>query len=181
MIYKAALPLFDEYGFAGTTTAKIAKEAGIGAGTLFLYFETKDDLIIDLYFVIKEEVVKLVDVHLYDGNYSKENLRKIWDTLLYWGITNQEKFSFIQQFSYSTYFRNLAKKRSSSGYTHLNDIFKALLEKEEHISLALTSFFGQNTAFIYKILYYSPDSRKMIESMGFDIFWNGISHLLKKS
>lgn len=179
LIFKAALPLFDEFGFAGTTTAKIAKEAGIGAGTLFLYFETKDDLIIELYFEIKGEMIALFEKHLDGDNYSKELLEKIWDELIYWGITNQEKYSFIHQFSYSTYFRDLAKKRSSIGFNHLEDCFRALLKEEKHIILAMTSFFGQNSAHIYNILYYDQNARSVIEADSFDLFWNGISHLLK--
>ena len=41
----AALKLFVANGVQNTSTAEIAKAAGTAAGTLFLYFPTKQDLI----------------------------------------------------------------------------------------------------------------------------------------
>ncbi len=40
----AALDLFVEKGFAGTSAAEVAQRAGVSKGTLFLYFATKEDL-----------------------------------------------------------------------------------------------------------------------------------------
>jgi AcrR family transcriptional regulator len=51
-ILRAALKLFQEKGLEGTTTKEISKRSGIAEGTLFNYFETKEDLA--LYFFQKE-------------------------------------------------------------------------------------------------------------------------------
>ena len=40
----AALALFESKGFEATTTREIAKRAGVAEGTVFNYFETKDDI-----------------------------------------------------------------------------------------------------------------------------------------
>ena len=48
-IVAAARTLFSRKGFAATTTAQIAERAGIGAGTLFLYFASKDDLLVAIF------------------------------------------------------------------------------------------------------------------------------------
>jgi AcrR family transcriptional regulator len=45
----AARSLFAKRGFAATTTAQIAERAGVGAGTLFLYFASKEDLLVDIF------------------------------------------------------------------------------------------------------------------------------------
>jgi AcrR family transcriptional regulator len=52
-ILAAALKLFAEKGFYRTTTKEVAKAAGIAEGTLFNYFETKEDLA--LYFFAREQ------------------------------------------------------------------------------------------------------------------------------
>jgi AcrR family transcriptional regulator len=52
-IVEAAARLFEERGFEATTTAAIADEAGIGAGTLYLYVDSKEDLLVA---VFREEV-----------------------------------------------------------------------------------------------------------------------------
>src|SRR5215472_13163190 len=51
-ILKAALKLFAEKGFYNTSTRAISRKAGIAEGTLFNYFETKEDLA--LYFFERE-------------------------------------------------------------------------------------------------------------------------------
>lgn len=43
-IVTAALHLFETKGFQATTTKQIAKRAGIAEGTVFNYFETKEDI-----------------------------------------------------------------------------------------------------------------------------------------
>jgi len=51
-ILAAALRLFAEKGFYHTSTRAISRKAGIAEGTLFNYFETKEDLA--LYFFERE-------------------------------------------------------------------------------------------------------------------------------
>jgi AcrR family transcriptional regulator len=51
-ILRAALVLFAEKGFYHTTTKAISRKAGIAEGTLFNYFQTKEDLA--LYFFERE-------------------------------------------------------------------------------------------------------------------------------
>jgi AcrR family transcriptional regulator len=62
-ILAAALKLFAEKGFYNTSTRAISRKAGIAEGTLFNYFETKEDLA--LYFFEREmdEVIEW-----YEGN-----------------------------------------------------------------------------------------------------------------
>jgi AcrR family transcriptional regulator len=47
-ILDAALRCFSRDGFHNTTTADIVRESGVSQGTLYLYFATKDDIIVAL-------------------------------------------------------------------------------------------------------------------------------------
>ena len=55
-LLQAALSLFVEKGFAATRVEEVAALAGVSKGTLFLYFETKEDL---LKAVIRENIANL--------------------------------------------------------------------------------------------------------------------------
>ena len=44
-IIQAALTLFAEHGFHNAPMSLLAKQAGVSAGTIYLYFADKDDLI----------------------------------------------------------------------------------------------------------------------------------------
>lgn len=48
-IEQAARKLFAQHGFHGTKTRDLAKQAGIGAGTLFVYFPKKRALLVHLF------------------------------------------------------------------------------------------------------------------------------------
>ncbi len=49
LILDAALKLVAELGYARTSMTRIAREAGIGRGTVYWHFESKDDLFIGLF------------------------------------------------------------------------------------------------------------------------------------
>src|SRR5271155_5070627 len=47
-ILDAALKCFSREGFHNTTTADIVRESGVSQGTLYLYFATKEDIVVAL-------------------------------------------------------------------------------------------------------------------------------------
>ena len=49
LILKAATKLFARRGFFNTQVADVAREAGVAAGTVYLYFRSKDDLLISIF------------------------------------------------------------------------------------------------------------------------------------
>src|SRR5215471_5565987 len=67
-ILQAALALFAQKGFYRTTTKAISQKAGIAEGTLFNYFETKEDLA--LYF-FEQELGGVIDWYQHDGRVQK--------------------------------------------------------------------------------------------------------------
>lgn len=64
-IIRAAIQLFARKGFARTTISDIARQAGIGKGSVYDYFETKDEIIQDCFlFFIKELEFDFEDILL---------------------------------------------------------------------------------------------------------------------
>jgi len=48
-ILQAAVRVFAEHGYHGSSMAAVAREAGVATGTIYLYFERKQDLLITLF------------------------------------------------------------------------------------------------------------------------------------
>lgn len=48
-IIKAAVKVFARYGYSRARTSVIAREAGVAEGTIYNYFQSKDDLIITIF------------------------------------------------------------------------------------------------------------------------------------
>jgi AcrR family transcriptional regulator len=71
-ILGAAEQLFQHYGFAKTTVADIAREAGIGVGTVYLEFNSKDSISSTLCQGYREKVLQRILAVLHsDGNFSE--------------------------------------------------------------------------------------------------------------
>src|SRR3954451_9727501 len=56
-ILEAAVKVFAERGFHTATVAEIARAAGVADGTIYLYFKSKDDLLLRLF---DEKMTELV-------------------------------------------------------------------------------------------------------------------------
>lgn len=77
MILDAAEKVIAENGFHGSQVSKIAKEAGVADGTIYLYFKNKEDILISLF---QDRLGKLVDLFnnsIRDTSTADEALRKI--------------------------------------------------------------------------------------------------------
>lgn len=71
-ILVAAEQLFQHYGFAKTTVADIAREAGIGVGTVYLEFSSKDSISSALCHGHRSRVLEAMQAVLAsEGNYSE--------------------------------------------------------------------------------------------------------------
>ena len=57
-IIHAAVRVFARKGYYNSRVADIAREAGIAAGTIYLYFKTKDDILVTLF---REKMAEFVD------------------------------------------------------------------------------------------------------------------------
>lgn len=57
-ILEAATRIFASKGFACSTVAEVAREAGVADGTIYLYFRNKDDLLIRL---VEERISLLIE------------------------------------------------------------------------------------------------------------------------
>lgn len=55
-VLKTALKLFASNGFHATTTAQIARQAGVSEGTIYKYFDSKNDLFTNLLHPILNEI-----------------------------------------------------------------------------------------------------------------------------
>ncbi|MBE9464420.1 TetR/AcrR family transcriptional regulator [Dyadobacter subterraneus] len=100
-ILAAALKLFVEFGFHGTPTSKIAKEAGVANGTLFHYFKTKEDLIVALYNGIKDRLNAFLLTQVNDEETLEMKMKAIYAKSLEWALIHRDEFYFIQQFNFS--------------------------------------------------------------------------------
>ena len=69
-ILEAAVRVFARQGFHQSTVAQIAKDAGVADGTIYLYFKSKDDLLISLFESRMERVIAHLTEAIPVGTYT---------------------------------------------------------------------------------------------------------------
>jgi AcrR family transcriptional regulator len=85
----------------GAPTAMIAKEAGVSNGSLFTYFETKADLLNQLYIELKTEMAVAALTGLPVGRGIREQTLHMWTQWLAWATAHPEKRRALAHLSIS--------------------------------------------------------------------------------
>ncbi len=178
-ILDAALILFVERGFHGTSTAEIAKTAGVATGTLFHYFKTKEDLINSLYLYTKESMYTEITAHFEDKNSLKETLKGLWLNFIDFSMEEPEKFQFILTFHASPFITSLTQEQLETQADDLLEIYEKGIHdkeiKEVPFELILEYFWGN---VVSTINYFNKYPDKLGEEnldKAFELFWDGVS------
>jgi AcrR family transcriptional regulator len=79
LILQAATEVFAEQGFASVTVAEIADRAGIGKGTVYEYFSSKDELLFAVFEWMNEGIFERIHTLLEDGGTTHERLQRLLD------------------------------------------------------------------------------------------------------
>lgn len=174
-ILEAALKLFNENGIDNTSTSQISKEAGVATGTLYLYFETKVDLIMELGTSIQEESLESF-LDLIESSVGYESLEKFWLERVEWGVNNPDKHKFKMQFKSSPYnIKNTKLKISDHEQKLLKFIENGIKNKilKDLPPKYISRFFSAHVTFTVEyIIQTNTKERKIF----FETFFDGIKN-----
>lgn len=73
-IAQKTIPLFLKQGIRETTISQIAEHAGIGKGTIYHYFDSREDIIFEIYDAFNEDFYRYVEARLSTTTTVKEKL-----------------------------------------------------------------------------------------------------------
>ncbi len=124
-IIAAAAKLFGDKGYHDTTTAEIAESAGVAAGTIYIYFSSKEELLVAVF----EEFLGRHMVQLREGVEREKRPRDKLIRLLTLGLELMQNNPdsariFLSQLRQSTKMVTTVSKRSSRAY---KDIIEEVL------------------------------------------------------
>ena len=126
-IIAAAAALFGDKGYHNTTTAEIAESAGVAAGTIYIYFSSKEELLVAVF----EEFLGVHMDRLREGVACETGPEAKLRRLLRLGLELMEQNPdsariFLSQLRQSTSMIKMVVKRSSRAY---KDIIEGILEQ----------------------------------------------------
>ena len=96
-LVKATIELVNNSGFHATPMSKIAKIANVSPATIYLYFESKQDLVNQTYIEVKAEYTKYAFA-TYNENMSVENgFETIWKRIAEFKLNECKNAMFLAQ------------------------------------------------------------------------------------
>lgn len=97
-IFESTLALVKDHGFHGTPMSLVAKHAGVAAGTIYHYFESKEQLICELYDFNRERLTEVIQQALANKGSVKEKFQKVWTALYQFYVKQPNVLIFFEQF-----------------------------------------------------------------------------------
>ncbi len=130
-ILQATLTLISEHGFHGTPMSKIAEEAGVGAGTIYRYFENKETLINELFLEIKRDFSIAMLAGLSAGDSTEQVFRKTWLNAFQYCVENPAEMAFLEQYHNSPFLTPETEAATSQYLAPIVDAFQSAIEAGE--------------------------------------------------
>lgn len=155
-ILQKSLLYFARNGFAGTKISDLSKNIGIGQGTIYVYFESKEELF--------QEILKIAD--------SNEMLKKM-KLLVDMQISAKKKLRMLSE----TVLHRLAEDETFAAMVALNT--QMLLEKNEEYSSQKTTYQTELYNYMSKIIEQGQKEKSMVDGSSLklaDYYW-GVVYL----
>lgn len=132
-IIKAAAQVFADRGFSGTVMADIADRAGIGKGTLYEYFDSKEDLFFAVFewFTQETEAAAKVSISALGGSVS-ERLAVLSESVMQSWLEMKDLFTLVMEFwaaSASSQMKQRFKGYFRQAYEDFRRIVAALIRE----------------------------------------------------
>jgi AcrR family transcriptional regulator len=178
-LMSAALKLFVANGVAHTSTAEIAKAAGTAAGTLFLYFPTKQDLIHALVLKIAKDQSDYIKALLDPSLSAHDAFATIWHGSVRWFLEHMDAYRYAQQVRDTGMIDPSVALETGKYFTfYYEAIQKGLQEgsiKPYDVDI-IGGILYQDIVGVMNIIlgYTDPARQEEVTRLVFDIFWDGI-------
>nr|WP_321268484.1 TetR/AcrR family transcriptional regulator [uncultured Sulfurimonas sp.] len=185
MILQTAMNLFIKKGIQSTSTASIAKKAGVATGTLFHHFKTKEELVYELYNLIFDSLIKYHKKHFKENNSAYERLKQLWFLNIEWGMKHIEYANFLERYAFHFYASDSAMQDASKRFDYyintITDLISNKLTKCDDFEYVMNHFsWNMRMNGNYFISHPELYTREMLEKT-FEIYWSGISNVSSDS
>jgi AcrR family transcriptional regulator len=154
-ILQAALKLFTEHGFRGTSTAEISRQAGVATGTLFHHFKSKEELIEELYLGAKTELADYLQSACSSAKGTEEIIKQLWFAYVDWAINHESQYRFFKHCEASPYINDPIREKGMAKFVFVTEHFTTLAEKRSDDTsemMLLDIFAGAMDGFIRHLL-----------------------------
>lgn len=123
-ILSAMLDLITKNGFHATPMSLVAQQANVAAGTIYHYFDSKEQLIDELYALHREKVSRVIVESDEPQKPYRDRFRAVFMGLYNYYVRHIDQFLFIEQYANSPIINKISREESSSFYQPLVDFLR---------------------------------------------------------
>jgi TetR/AcrR family transcriptional repressor of multidrug resistance operon len=127
-ILASALTLVSRYGFHGTSMSMLAAEANCGTGTIYNYFNSKDELLEALFRKLKTGFVTAVLANDMEQAPLEQRFMHMWHNAMVYFLDFPENAAFFQQYHSSPYFNSESAKFTENILSPLLTILQTAMQ-----------------------------------------------------
>ncbi len=127
-VVDSALELIAEYGFHGAPMSMIAEKAGVGAGTIYLHFDSKDALITAAFNELERKIVESMLQDYALDRPLRDRFIYLFTRILDYFMANPVHFRFIEQYMNSPFGVTMRRERLLAKPRDI-DLFRNLFEE----------------------------------------------------
>src|SRR5271165_3084451 len=102
-ILRAALDLFVERGFHGTSVPSVAEKARVAAGTIYHYFDGKEALVNAVFQRWKQVMAAEILRDFPFAGSPREQFRTVWERMAAFAIAHPKEFAFVELHQHGSY------------------------------------------------------------------------------
>ncbi|MDR2282978.1 MAG: TetR/AcrR family transcriptional regulator [Sphingobacterium sp.] len=179
-IFKHTLALIKENGFHGTPMSMIAKNSDVAIGTIYHYFPSKENLILELFSYCRKKINAFIFDDLSEDLSYQEQFAIVLERFCKFQINNTDIFSFLEQFHNSP-FNDLAHDRQKVGGCDENNVITFLLKGMEtnnlrkiDVHVMASAYIGAAVTFSKSVIYKKIKYDKKHLDELIEIIWNGV-------
>jgi AcrR family transcriptional regulator len=155
-------------------TMGIAKAAGVANGSLFTYFETKADLLNQLYLDLKTEMASAATKNLRPAAELREEFFQVWQNWTQWAMSNPEKRRALAQLEVSDEITPETRMAAHKTMSAIADLLKRILAdgpmSKAPMGFAVALMNATADATVDLMIQDSAHAKKHCK-MGFDALW----------
>lgn len=161
----------------GAATAKIAKLAGVAEGSLFTYFDTKDDLLNQLYLALKADLRDEMMASYPKAGTLKNRTRHVWDRYVAWGIACPAKRKAMAQLSVSDRISQQSRLAGMEAFSDVNAMLRESIARgvmRDHPPAFVAAIMVSLAETTMDFMVQHPGQADRYRNSGFEAFWNAI-------
>jgi AcrR family transcriptional regulator len=153
-IFDATLDLISKNGFHAAPMSLVAKQANVAAGTIYHYFNSKEELISELFQSQKVVIEKIIADADQGGSQKifKDRFNQVYTSMFNYFVKNPKVFLFLEQYMCSPFMHKNSKEEFEAFFLPVADFLKKGLfcgaMREMNSRLAVSMFYGNISALV---------------------------------